>query len=50
MTKCKMCGRENSIDIMADSIVPYDTNGSFKTIVAFDCRGIEPVDFSPRVC
>ena len=21
----------------------------FKTVVAFDCRGIEPVDFSPRV-
>jgi hypothetical protein len=20
----------------------------FKTIVAFDCRGLEPVDFSPR--
>lgn len=22
--------------------------GKFKTIVAFDCRGIEPVEFSPR--
>lgn len=49
VAKCKMCGRENSIDIIADSITPYDASGSFKTIVAFDCRGIEPVDFSPRV-
>ena len=44
-----MCSRENSIDIIKDSILPYDTSESFKTIVAFDCRGIEPVDFSPRV-
>lgn len=22
--------------------------GKFKTIVAFDCRGVEPVEFSPR--
>lgn len=25
-----------------------DDAGKFKTIVAFDCRGIEPVEFSPR--
>ena len=49
VAKCKMCSRENSIDIIKDSITPYDANGSFKTIVAFDCRGVEPVDFSPRV-
>lgn len=38
-------------DIIRDSIKPYcDTDaGKFATIVAFDCRGIEPVDFSPRV-
>ncbi|XP_069128724.1 CXXC motif containing zinc binding protein-like [Argopecten irradians] len=49
--KCKLCGRENSIDIIADSIKPYDIDhsGKFKTIVVFDCRGMEPVDFSPRV-
>ncbi|XP_065910581.1 CXXC motif containing zinc binding protein-like isoform X2 [Dysidea avara] len=49
VAKCKMCGRENSLDIMADSIAAYDINGAFKTIVVFDCRGLEPVDFSPRV-
>jgi len=48
--KCKLCGRENSIDIMADTIKPYNMsdNNKFKTIVVFDCRGLEPVEFSPR--
>ncbi|KAH8304554.1 UPF0587 protein GA18326 [Drosophila kikkawai] len=48
--KCKMCARENSIDIVEKSNVAYtaDDAGSFKTIVVFDCRGVEPVEFSPR--
>lgn len=31
-------------------IVEYgdDDTGKFKTIVAFDCRGVEPIEFSPR--
>lgn len=24
-------------------------NEKFKTIVSFDCRGVEPIDFSPRI-
>ncbi|KAH3793740.1 hypothetical protein DPMN_147259 [Dreissena polymorpha] len=43
--------RENSIDILPDSISSYnaeDTN-QFETVVVFDCRGVEPVDFYPRV-
>ena len=49
--KCKLCSRENSIDILKDTIKPYteDDSGHFKTVVVFDCRGVEPVDFSPRV-
>ena len=33
-----------------DSLASYDMkeNNQFKTIVVFDCRGIEPVEFSPR--
>ena len=48
--KCKLCGRDNSIDILEDSIKSYDAADSnqFKTIVVFDCRGVEPVEFSPR--
>lgn len=31
--------------------VPYtaDDSGNYKTICSFDCRGIEPIEFSPRV-
>jgi len=48
--KCKMCGRENTLDILSDSLKPYTKNDDekFKAIVTFDCRGIEPVEFSPR--
>ncbi|KAH3695671.1 hypothetical protein DPMN_083129, partial [Dreissena polymorpha] len=49
--KCKLCSRENSIDILPDTISSYNAEDSnqFKTVVVFDCRGVEPVDFSPRV-
>lgn len=48
--KCKMCSRENTIDIIEDSVASYteDDVGQFKSIVTFDCRGIEPIDFDPR--
>lgn len=38
-------------------VIPYlifaaaytaDDAGSYKTVVVFDCRGVEPFDFSPR--
>uniref|UniRef100_A0A672T4N4 CXXC motif containing zinc binding protein n=1 Tax=Sinocyclocheilus grahami TaxID=75366 RepID=A0A672T4N4_SINGR len=49
--KCKLCSRENSIDILRDTITPYNAEDSerFKTIVQFECRGPEPVDFQPQV-
>ncbi|KAK2150874.1 hypothetical protein LSH36_384g01036 [Paralvinella palmiformis] len=49
--KCKLCARENSIDIVKDSIKQYtaeDTN-KFKTIIVFDCRGVEPIAFDARI-
>lgn len=38
--KCKLCSRENTIDIVEDSIKPYQEidAGKFKTIVEFDCK------------
>ena len=32
-------------------LLSYDMkdNNKVKTIVVFDCRGLEPVDFSPRM-
>jgi hypothetical protein len=51
VTKCALCGRENSLDISKDSIGTYNADDSetFKTMVIFDCRGVEPFDFSPRI-
>uniref|UniRef100_A0A8P4KI11 CXXC motif containing zinc binding protein n=1 Tax=Dicentrarchus labrax TaxID=13489 RepID=A0A8P4KI11_DICLA len=48
--KCKLCARENSIDILGDTITPYNAEDSerFKTMVQFECRGLEPIDFEPQ--
>ncbi|XP_060087830.1 CXXC motif containing zinc binding protein [Heteronotia binoei] len=48
--KCKLCSRENSIDILSHTIKPYNVedNETFKTVVEFECRGLEPVDFQPQ--
>lgn len=50
VSKCKLCSRENSMTILDDSVQSFtqDDQGRFKTIVIFDCRGIEPSDFSAR--
>jgi hypothetical protein len=35
---------------LGDSLATYNfaDSNKFKTIVVFDCRGVEPVEFSPR--
>jgi hypothetical protein len=50
MSKCKFCLRENSMTIIENSITPFiaENQEQYQTIVVFDCRGIEPIDFSPR--
>ena len=49
VTKCKLCSRENSIDILRDTIKPYTSDSAqYQTVVAFDCRGLEPVEFEVR--
>lgn len=50
VSKCKLCARENSVEILPDHLKKYtaDDSETFKTIVAFDCRGLEPTNFSPR--
>jgi len=39
-------------DIIKESLCAYfaDDMPHFKTVVVFDCRGVEPTDFEPRVC
>ncbi|KAL2737710.1 CXXC motif containing zinc binding protein-like [Vespa mandarinia] len=50
LAKCKLCGRENSMTIVEDSIKSFtaEDQGRFKKIVILDCRGLEPCDFSAR--
>jgi hypothetical protein len=38
------------MDIEESSLTEYkeDDVGKFKTIVVFDCRGLEPIDYDPR--
>ncbi|XP_066591948.1 CXXC motif containing zinc binding protein [Prorops nasuta] len=50
VSKCKLCSRENTMTILEDSIQNYtsEDDGKFKTVATFDCRGIEPCDFSAR--
>ncbi|VDN03387.1 unnamed protein product [Thelazia callipaeda] len=47
--KCKLCARMNSVEIVKDSLQPYTDIGNFETLVKFDCRGLEPIAFEPRV-
>ncbi|CAG2184197.1 unnamed protein product, partial [Oppiella nova] len=51
VSKCKMCSRDCSVDIIPEMITQYtsDDSNSFKTICGFDCRGVSVIDFSPRV-
>ncbi|XP_037083481.1 UPF0587 protein v1g245604-like [Pollicipes pollicipes] len=49
VVKCKLCGRENTLDIVENSGRPLTESDIFQTVVAFDCRGLEPTDFSPRI-
>jgi len=49
--KCKLCAREHSIDILSDSLQSYTSDDVplYKTVVVFDCRGVEPTAFEPRM-
>ncbi|CAG8517120.1 4139_t:CDS:2 [Acaulospora morrowiae] len=49
--RCKFCKRESSAQIDRTSIKPYtiDNNGQFTQIAIIECRGLEFVDFDPRI-
>uniref|UniRef100_A0AC34RNK5 SKP1 component POZ domain-containing protein n=1 Tax=Panagrolaimus sp. JU765 TaxID=591449 RepID=A0AC34RNK5_9BILA len=51
LVKCQLCSRVNSMEILTDSYKAYsaEKNEEWQPIVKFDCRGLEPVDFDPRV-
>ncbi|XP_050720488.1 CXXC motif containing zinc binding protein-like isoform X1 [Eriocheir sinensis] len=47
LVKCKLCGRTNTLDVLADKKKTYTMEDvpSFKVIIAFECRGLSVVDF-----
>ncbi|CAH8864215.1 unnamed protein product [Trichobilharzia szidati] len=49
--RCKFCSRVSNADLVPGSIASYqcEDSGQFKTIAKFDCRGLEFIEFSPRV-
>ena len=45
MVTCKLCGRESNMAIEEGSVKSYNgENGGKQQMVAFDCRGLEPVE------
>ncbi|KAL1139198.1 hypothetical protein AAG570_009257, partial [Ranatra chinensis] len=50
--KCKFCSNTFTLSIVKDSVRKLKNNGSGsiskQTVVAFDCRGVEPVAFDPQ--
>lgn len=49
--RCHFCKRTSTLEILSDSYNAYsaEKNNQYQTIVKFDCRGLEPVNFEPRV-
>ncbi|KAK8788644.1 hypothetical protein V5799_021577 [Amblyomma americanum] len=45
--KCKLCCRENSLDVLNDRLLTYNAESAtnFATVAVFECRGVEPVSF-----
>ncbi|KER31970.1 hypothetical protein T265_01902 [Opisthorchis viverrini] len=48
--RCKFCNRIGNVDIVSGSDAAYNAedSGRFKTILVFECRGVELIAFSPR--
>ncbi|GLG97829.1 UPF0587 protein GA18326 [Gryllus bimaculatus] len=46
--KCKFCSKEQTIEIIPDSIKPYVKGDPLTKVVVFECRGVEPSQFEPR--
>ncbi|CAJ0827622.1 16484_t:CDS:10 [Entrophospora sp. SA101] len=49
--RCKFCRRESSaqIDPIPTQLYTIENNGKFVKMLAVDCRGLELVDFEPRM-
>eukprot|EP01135_Chromosphaera_perkinsii_P001111 Nk52_evm61s158 gene=Nk52_evmTU61s158 len=49
VSKCKLCARDTSVEIIEKSSKPYSASGEFRNFVELECRGVEPIDYEPRV-
>jgi len=50
MISCKGCKRDHTIDIIeGGKTITTDKSGSFVPVVSFECRGIEIIDYDPRM-
>ncbi|KAG0344906.1 hypothetical protein BG004_004099 [Podila humilis] len=48
--KCKFCKRESSADFASKPVAyEIENNHKFATIITIECRGLEPIDFEPRL-
>eukprot|EP00037_Helgoeca_nana_P008963 m.79034 g.79034 ORF g.79034 m.79034 type:complete len:173 (-) comp19258_c1_seq1:2361-2879(-) len=47
--KCKACRQQYSVSVLNDKLATYDVadSGNFKTIVVFECRGVELHAYTP---
>ena len=47
--KCKGCRKDYSVSVLNDRLATYDVqdSGKFKTIAAFECRGVELASYKP---
>lgn len=48
--KCKLCSRENHLDILKESVKPYlsDDDNNYKAIIKFELRGLEIISWDIR--
>ncbi|KAI8055630.1 hypothetical protein BDF22DRAFT_617566, partial [Syncephalis plumigaleata] len=48
--RCKFCTRDNSATFVGNTRdYSGEKSGEFQTLAELDCRGLEPVEFEPRV-
>lgn len=45
---CIINEMKQSINCIFSGVFTSDDVGKFKTLVIFDCRGVEPIDFEPK--
>mmetsp|Transcript_36355 Transcript_36355/g.102433 ORF Transcript_36355/g.102433 Transcript_36355/m.102433 type:complete len:149 (+) Transcript_36355:121-567(+) len=45
--RCSLCKREHTVDVV--STLSYSSSGQYAPVAVFECRGLEPIEYDPRV-